>query len=367
MSRSLRVLLVFGGRSAEHEVSVASARSVLGALDPDRFEVVVVGIDKDGRWHLLAGPPALPEGTAAELPAVAAGEGTEVALAREPGTHELVTEAGERRPFDVVFPVLHGPFGEDGTIQGLLELSGIPYVGAGVLGSAVGMDKAVQKVLFRDAGLEVVPHVVVHEREWRDDPEAVEAAAADLGYPVFVKPAALGSSVGVTKVYEAGHMARAVDEALRYGRKALIERAMEEARELEISVLGNDDPVASVAGEIVPKGHEFYDYEAKYLDEQGAQLLVPADIPAETLEEAQRMAVAAFRAIDAAGMARVDFFLLPSGRLVVNEINTIPGFTTISMYPKLWEASGVPYPELVDRLIRLALERYELERKASEG
>ena len=368
MSRPLRILLVFGGRSAEHEVSVASARSVLGALDPARYEVVTVGIDKEGRWHLLPGPPPLPPGASGELPAVAAGAGTEVALAREPGAHELVTDTGERRPFDVVFPMLHGPLGEDGTIQGLLELAGIPYVGAGVLGSAVGMDKAVQKVLFRDAGLEVVPHVVVHERDWRDDPEAVEAAAADLGYPDFVKPAALGSSVGVTKVYEPGHLARAVEEALRHGRKALVEKAMEEARELEISVLGNDDPVASVAGEIVPKGHEFYDYEAKYLDQHGAQLLVPAGIPAETLEEAQRMAVAAFRAIDAAGMARVDFFLLPSGRLVVNEINTIPGFTTISMYPKLWEASGVTYPELVDRLIRLALERHELERgKARRG
>jgi D-alanine-D-alanine ligase len=360
--RKVRVLLVFGGRSAEHEVSVVSAHSVAAALDPERYDVVAVGIDKEGRWHLLSGPPALPEGAAGELPAVPGEAGSEVVLAREPGAHELVTREGDRRPFDVVFPVLHGPFGEDGTLQGLFETAGIPYVGAGVLGSAVGMDKAVQKVLFRAAGLEVAPHVVIHEREWRDDPEAVEAAAADLGYPLFVKPAALGSSVGVTKVHEAGHLARAVDEALRYGRKAVVERSMEGARELEISVLGNDDPVASVAGEIVPKGHEFYDYEAKYLDEHGAQLLVPADIPPETLEEAQRMAVAAFRAIDAAGMARVDFFLLPSGGLVVNEINTIPGFTTISMYPKLWEASGLSYPELVDRLIELAVERHELER-----
>jgi D-alanine-D-alanine ligase len=358
----VRVLLVFGGRSAEHEVSVVSAHSVTVALDPERYDVVTVGIDKEGRWHLLPGPPALPEGAAGELPAVPGGAGSEVALAGEPGGHELVTQEGERRAFDVVFPVLHGSFGEDGTIQGLLDLAGIPYVGAGVLASAVGMDKAVQKVLFRAAGLEVTPHVVIHEREWRDDPEAVEAAAADLGYPVFVKPAALGSSVGVTKVHEAEYLAPAVEAALRHGRKVLVERSMEGARELEISVLGNDDPVASVAGEIVPKGHEFYDYEAKYLDEDGAQLLIPADIPPETLEEAQRMAVAAFRAIDAAGMARVDLFLVPPGRLVVNEINTIPGFTTISMYPKLWEASGLPYRELVDRLIELALERHELER-----
>jgi D-alanine-D-alanine ligase len=237
----------------------------------------------------------------------------------------------------------------------------VPYVGAGVLGSAVGMDKAVQKVLFRAAGLAVAPHVVVHEREWEDDPESVEAQAADLGYPVFVKPAALGSSVGITKVHEPGHLRRGMEEAFRFGRKALVERSMEGAREIEVSVLGNDDPVASVAGEIVPKGHEFYDYEAKYLDEHGAQLIVPAEIPAETLEEAQRMAVAAFRAIGCAGMARVDFFLLPSGRLMVNEVNTIPGFTQISMYPKLWEASGLSYPELINRLVELALERHEAE------
>ena len=361
MKERLRVLLVFGGRSAEHEVSVVSATSVAQALDPERYDVVAVGIDKDGRWHLLPEPPALPAGASHELPSVQEDQGSEVSLAREPGSREIVGAGGERRAFDVVFPVLHGPFGEDGTIQGLLELAGIPYVGAGVLASAVGMDKAVQKVLFRAGGLTVAPHVVVHDRDWQEDPEAVEARAADLGYPVFVKPATLGSSVGITKVHEAGHLARAVNEAFRYGRKALVERSMEGARELELSVLGNDDPVASVAGEIVPKGHEFYDYEAKYIDEHGAQLVIPAEIPPETLEEAQRIAVAAFRAVDCAGMARVDLFLLPDGRLVVNEINTIPGFTQISMYPKLWEASGLPYRELVDRLIRLAVERHRAE------
>jgi D-alanine-D-alanine ligase len=359
--RRPRVLLIFGGRSAEHEVSVVSAASVAGALDPDRYEVVAVGIDKEGRWHLLPGPPALEPGSAQALPSVREDAGSEVALAREPGSRELVDQSGERRSFDVVFPVLHGPFGEDGTIQGLLELAGIPYVGAGVLGSAVGMDKAVQKVLFRAAGLRVVPHVVVHDREWLEDPEAVEAKAADLGYPVFAKPAALGSSVGVTKVHEVGGLSPAMKHAFEYGRKALLERSMEGAREIEVSVLGNDDPVASVAGEIIPKGHEFYDYEAKYVDEDGAQLVVPADIPPETLEEAQRMAVTAFRAIDCAGMARVDFFLEPSGGLYVNEINTIPGFTNISMYPRLWEASGLSYTELVDRLVQLAMERHDAE------
>jgi D-alanine-D-alanine ligase len=359
----VRVLLIFGGRSAEHEVSVVSARSVLDALDPDRYEVIAVGIDKEGTWHLLPGVPELPAGPSAELPAVAPDAGSEVALPRDPGGRELVTGRGERTRFDVVFPVLHGPFGEDGTIQGLFELLGVPYVGAGVLGSAVGMDKAVQKALFRTAGLPVAPHLVVLEREWAEDPDGVQAHVADLGYPVFAKPAALGSSVGITKVHEPGHLGPAIEEAFGYGRKVLVERSVDGAREIEIAVLGNDDPVASVAGEIIPKGHEFYDYEAKYVDEHGAELLIPADLPAEILEESQRMAVAAFRAIDCAGMARVDFFLLPTGGLVVNEINTIPGFTRISMYPKLWEASGLTYRELVDRLVRLALERNRMESK----
>jgi D-alanine-D-alanine ligase len=361
--RRTRVALVFGGRSAEHEVSVESARSVAEALDPDRYELVTVGIDKEGRWHLLGGPPAVEAGSGGALPSVRADAGTEVSLAREPGARELVGPSGEREPIDVVLPILHGPFGEDGTIQGLLELAGVPYVGSGVLASAVGMDKAVQKVLFEAGGLRVAPHLVVHEREWMEDPESVEAGAAALGYPVFVKPAALGSSVGITKVGDPGELGPAVKEALGYGRKALVERSMEGARELELSVLGNDDPVASVAGEIVPEGHDFYDYDAKYVDEGGARLVVPADLPAETLEELQRQAVAAFRAIDGAGMARVDFFLLPSGEIYVNEINTIPGFTRISMYPKLWEASGLSYRELIARLVDLAVERHRQEER----
>jgi D-alanine-D-alanine ligase len=361
--RRTRVALVFGGRSAEHEVSVVSARSVAEALDPERYELVAVGIDKEGRWHLLAAPPALEAGSTEALPSVRPDAGSEVALAREPGARELVGPSGEREPIDVVFPVLHGPFGEDGTIQGLLDLAGVPYVGSGVLGSAVGMDKAVQKVLFVAAGLRVADHLVVSEGEWLDDPEAVEAGAAGLGFPVFVKPAALGSSVGITKVREPGELGPAMKEALSYGRKALVERAVEGAREIELSVLGNDDPVASVAGEIVPEGHEFYDYDAKYVDEHGARLIIPADVPPETLEELQRQAVAAFRAIDGAGMARVDFFLLPSGEIYVNEINTIPGFTKISMYPKLWEASGVSYRELIARLIDLAIERHAQEER----
>ena len=360
-----RIVVLFGGRSAEHEVSVMSARSVLAALDPERYEVIPIGVTKLGRWvRMPGGPPALePRVRGEALPGVEASSGPEVALSQEPGSRALVGGDGSRTEIDVVFPVMHGPFGEDGSIQGFLEMAGVPYVGAGVLASAVGMDKAMQKVLFADAGIPVVEHHVVHERAWEEDPEGVEARAEHLGFPLFAKPAALGSSVGITKVHGPGELRRALEQALRYGRKALLERAMEGGRELECAVLGNDDPVASVAGEIVPRGHEFYDYEAKYVDERGAELIVPAVLEPETLEEVQRLAVAGFRAIDCAGMARVDFFLTGDGRLFLNEVNTIPGFTSISMYPKLWKASGVPYPELVDRLVELAIERHEVERK----
>jgi D-alanine-D-alanine ligase len=353
-----RVAVIFGGRSAEHEVSVVSAQSVLAALDPERYEVITIGIDKVGRWHIL---PELPGRRPGALPAVAGDQGRGVALAREPGESALVAEDGSRQEIDVVFPVLHGPYGEDGTIQGMLELAGIPYVGAGVLASAVGMDKAVQKKLFEREGLPVVPHEVVHEREWEEDREAVEARAEGLGLPVFVKPATLGSSVGISKVKHLGDLPGAIEEALSYARKALVERSMEGAREIECAVLGNDDPVASLPGEIIPDG-EFYDYRAKYIDE-GTELKVPADLPEAVIEEIQRMAVAAFLAIDAAGMARVDFFYREPNEVIVNEINTIPGFTHVSMYPKMWEASGLSYADLVDRLIELALERYQKERK----
>ncbi len=359
-----RVVILFGGRSAEHEISCISARSVIDALDPERYEVVPIGVTKEGRWELLPdGPPALPASHDGPLPEVTQATGPEVALDQEPGARALVGQDGSRTTIDVVFPVMHGPFGEDGSIQGFLEMAGVPYVGAGVLGSAVGMDKAVQKVLFAAAGIPVVEHEVVHEPDWRDDPAGVEERAGHLGYPRFAKPAGLGSSVGITKVHGPDELRSAIEEAFRFGRKVLLERAVEGAREIECAVLGNDDPIASVAGEIVPTGHEFYSYEAKYLDEHGSELLIPAPIPTEILEEVQRAAVAAFRAIDGAGMARVDFFLAPGDRLFVNEVNTIPGFTSISMYPKLWEASGLSYPELVDRLIELAIERYEVERK----
>jgi len=355
----VRVLLIFGGRSEEHEVSVVSATAVARALDPQRYEVVSVGIDKQGRWHRLTGPQALEARGAGELPSVGPESGADIALSREPGARELVGEGGERQPVDVALPILHGPFGEDGTIQGLFELAGVPYVGAGVLASAVGMDKAVQKVLFRAAGLPVVRYEVVFDHEWDEDPDAITARAEALGAPVFVKPAALGSSVGITKVKSLADLPEAMAEAFRHGRKALIEESAEGAREVEVGVLGNDDPVASLPAEIIPKA-EFYDYRAKYLDD-ATELRVPAELPAEVVDELQRMAVAAFRAIDCAGMARVDFFYREPAELIINEINTIPGFTEVSMYPRMWEASGVPYAELLNRLITLALERHETE------
>jgi D-alanine-D-alanine ligase len=358
-----RVAVLFGGRSAEHEISCISARSVIDALDPATNEVIPIGITREGRWHVLDGPPALP-GETGRLPEVTDASGTAADLVESEGQgRELALADGSRERIDVVFPVLHGPFGEDGATQGLLELAGVPYVGAGVLGSALGMDKAVQKVLFADAGLPVVPHQVVTEPGWREDPEMVHARAEELGYPVFTKPATLGSSVGITKVHEAGELDGAMDEAFRYGRKALLERAIAPIREIECAVLGNDDPVASIAGEIRPQGHEFYDYDAKYLDEGGAQLLIPAEIPEELMGRVQRMAVTAFGAVEGAGMARVDFFLRGDDELWLNEINTIPGFTSISMYPKLWGASGVPYPELVERLLELAIERNRVVRE----
>jgi D-alanine-D-alanine ligase len=360
-----RIVVLFGGRSAEHEVSVISARSVLDALDPERYEAIPIGVTKQGRWRSMpAGPPALGARVAPTgLPGIEPETGSEVSLDQGPGSQALVAPDGSRTEIDVVFPVMHGPFGEDGSIQGFLEMAGVPYVGAGVLGSALGMDKAVQKVLFAAAGIPVAEHEVVRERDWEEDAERVHARAEHLGFPLFVKPAALGSSIGITKVHDPQSLRPALEEAFRHGRKAVLERAIEGAREIECAVLGNDDPVASVAGEIVPRGHEFYDYEAKYLDEHGAELIVPADVAAGTLEEVQRLSIAAFRTLDCAGMARVDFFLSPDGRLVLNEVNTIPGFTSISMYPKLWEASGVSYPDLVDRLVELALERHEAERK----
>jgi D-alanine-D-alanine ligase len=354
--RRRRVAVVFGGRSAEHEISCISARAVIDALDPDRDEVVPIGITREGRWRLMPEAPRPPSETG-RLPQVSDDGGARIELAGAGGASEIVRAAGTREPIDVVFPVLHGPFGEDGTVQGLFEVAGVPYVGAGVLGSAIGMDKAVQKTLFLAAGLRVAPFEVVRESEWRRDRGGVEARADALGFPLFAKPASLGSSVGITKVHGPAELEGGLREAFRYEAKALIERAIEPVREIECAVLGNDDPVASVCGEIVPVGHEFYDYDAKYLDEHGAALEIPAKLDPELQATIQRMAVAAFRAVECAGMARVDFFV-SDDEVLVNEINTIPGFTPISMYPKLWEASGLGYRELVGRLLELAIDRH---------
>lgn len=356
MKKKIRVGILCGGKSAEHEVSLQSAKNVLEALDKNKYEPVLIGIGKDGEWNLLDQSRFLLNANDPGRIALAVSPGT--AVTPHSRTGELVSADGKsREPVDVVFPVLHGPFGEDGTVQGLLKLFNVPFVGAGVLGSAVGMDKDVMKRLLRAAGIPAARFIA-----YRDSREAnFGEAYRELGLPLFVKPANLGSSVGVSKVKNADQFAKAVKEAFQYDRKILTEEFVD-GREIECSVLGNDDPVASVAGEVISR-HEFYSYEAKYLDSEGALLKIPADLSEDTLKEIQRIAVEAFKVLCCEGMARVDFFLQPNGRIVLNEINTIPGFTKISMYPKLWEASGVSYSELVDRLIQLALARHEKEQK----
>lgn len=355
-NRRMRVLVVFGGQSGEHDVSLRSAQTVMRALDPEKYEIVPVGITRDGAW-LTGGDPMA--ALTAHSPLFALPDGGELAAAEpptesNPGAALPAVLSGQ---IDVVFPVLHGPMGEDGTIQGLLELSGMPYVGSGVLGSAVSMDKAIAKTILAQAGIPQAKWLTVLRRDWQRDPETIAASIErELGYPCFTKPANMGSSVGVAKVHNAGELAESIAMAARYDRRIVVEQGID-ARELEVSVLGNDEPIASVAGEVVPS-REFYDYEAKYIDDDSA-LLIPAEIAPETLSELQRIAVQAFRALDLAGMARVDFFLeRGTNRLLLNEVNTIPGFTSISMYPMLWEASGMPLSELVDRLIALAVERH---------
>jgi D-alanine-D-alanine ligase len=349
--KRLRVGVLFGGRSGEHEVSLASAASVIRALDPEKYEAVPIGIAKDGRWLVGTGAQKL-------LPEVLK-SGERVSLPPDPTSAALLPLThGAGRPsvaVDVMFPVLHGTFGEDGTVQGLLELAGLPYVGAGVLASAVGMDKDVQKRLFEQAGLPIVPYLAVRRGEWERERAAVlRRLKKKFRFPVFVKPATLGSSVGMTRVKAAHELAGAMDTAAEYALKIIVERGVS-GREIEVSVLGNDDMRASVPGEIVPH-REFYDYAAKYLEE-GTRLEIPAPLKKSQVAVFQDYAVRAFQAIEGAGMARCDFFLeRRTGKIFVNELNTIPGFTAISMYPKLWEASGLPYPALIDRLIELALE-----------
>jgi len=375
--KKLRVGVIYGGRSGEHEVSVASAAAILKHLDRARYEPLPIRIEKDGRWAIADRvPTAISAAEVIEHARVSSARslrpGRETVLVAHPSEETLLTI--ERRPassssadleqavvtglgLDVVFPVLHGPYGEDGTVQGLLELANVPYVGAGVMASAVGMDKSAMRVLFAARGLPVAAWTSFVRRDWLRDRSGVTARALALGLPLFVKPANLGSSVGISKVKSETELAPAIEAALEFDRKVVVEAGVPDAREIECAVLGNEDPEASVAGEIIPS-REFYDYEAKYLDE-GSRTVIPADISEEQLADVRRLSIEAFRAVDAAGMSRVDFLLSrTTGALYLNEINTIPGFTTISMFAKLWEASGVSYPALVDRLIQLALERH---------
>jgi D-alanine-D-alanine ligase len=373
-TKRLRVAVLYGGRSGEHEVSLASAAAVFANLDRGKYEPVAVKLEKDGRWVLADRPPSA--ASAAEVieqsrhDSSKARGGREILIPPKPGVDTMLVldNRGDRADadrvvsltglgVDVVFPVLHGPFGEDGTIQGLLELADVAYVGCGVLASAVGMDKLVMKTVFRAHGLRVPDWLGITRSEWADDPaEVTRRIEKDLGYPLFVKPANLGSSLGISKVPGRGALAGAMAHAASFDRRIVVERAVPNAREIECAVLGNASPAASVPGEIMPS-REFYDYEAKYLDNT-SRLEIPARLDERTADDVRRQAIEAFRAIDGAGLARVDFLLnRDTGELFVNEINTMPGFTTISMYSKLWAASGVDYPTLVDRLIQLAIER----------
>ena len=394
--KKLRVGILFGGRSGEHEVSLLSAASVLSAIDKSKYDVVPIGITKQGRWltsgdaeRLLRGDAESPAGTHAHLragdPEATPGaallaQGEAVIVPPEPHHQDgellpfqseastLTRRAADRAiNVDIIFPVLHGTFGEDGTIQGLLELADIAYVGAGVLGSAAGMDKDIMKSLFIAAGLPIVKHVTILRSDWESAPKKAEKLVeSKLKYPVFVKPANLGSSVGISKAHDRKELGPAIAEAARFDRKIVIEEGVggkkQKAREIECSVLGNDKPRASVPGEIVPC-KEFYDYDAKYLDE-GSELMIPAKLTKAETKKVQELAIAAFKAVDGSGLSRVDFLMDPKSRkLYLNEINTMPGFTSISMYPKLWAASGLSYPDLIEELIALGLERHRDKKK----
>ncbi len=371
LARKIRVGVLFGGQSSEHEVSLASARSVMSALDPEKYEVVPIGITKRGAWltsgdamsRLRAGDAG--EAAPATLVPDLTSEGRAEIVQVIPGAQGQ-PGAQVSQALDVVFPVLHGPYGEDGTVQGIFQVANIPFVGAEVLGSAVGMDKDMMKKAFLAEGLLVVPYICVTRREWERDPGSVQALAEQkLQYPMFAKPANMGSSVGIGKIHGPEEFAGAVAQAARYDRRIIIEQGVD-AREFEVAVLGNDEPEASVVGEIVP-GNEFYDYRAKYVDDN-SELIIPARIPEHISQKIRDYAIQAFRAIDASGMARVDFFVSRDlSEIWVNEINTIPGFTRISMYPKLWEASGLLYPKLLDRLIELAIERHEDRKRNKEA
>jgi D-alanine-D-alanine ligase len=378
MAKKLRVGVMFGGKSGEHEVSLRSGASILKAIDRSKYDVVAIGIAKSGQWLTAGDADALLSGVT--VPAIAASKTAKKAAAKGESGLSLQDSAATTAGLDVIFPVLHGTFGEDGTIQGMLELANIAYVGAGVLGSAVGMDKDAMKKMFAMTGLPIVKHVTLLRSEWKNNPrKCTKLVEEKLKYPVFVKPANLGSSVGISKVRERAELAKAMDEAASFDRKIVIEEGVSgtgkmkgkgKARELEIAVLGNDAPIASVVGEIVPDG-EFYSYASKYDPTSKSEPIIPAQITKAQAKEMQAMAIAAFKSCDCSGLARVDFLMeavdpksKKAPKIYLNEINTMPGFTSISMYPKLWEATGIEYRELIDRLIALAVERHE-ERKAT--
>jgi len=359
MKKKLRVAILFGGQSAEHEISLISARNIAAAMDRKKYQIIAIGIDKQGRWFIDEGARLLRE---AKPSRVEFRDLSKAAAVLPGSTATPMIRLAPRRVLgrvDVVFPVLHGPFGEDGTVQGLLKLANVPFVGAGVLGSAVGMDKDVMKRLLRDAKIPV-PKFLVFERSelGRINYATVKRA---LGLPLFVKPANLGSSVGISKVASEREFSGVLREAFRYDNKVLLEEGIN-GREIECSVLGNEKPIASLPGEIITS-HDFYSYDAKYLDEKGARLIVPARLPKQVVKRIQQLALRTFKVLGCEGMGRVDFFLRGRSEVIVNEINTIPGFTKISMYPKMWQASGISYSRLIDRLIRLALERFHKEKR----
>jgi D-alanine-D-alanine ligase len=359
-TKKIRVGLIFGGRSGEHEVSFYSASSIIKAMDKDKYTVVPIGITKEGRW-------ISPQDSELALQSGKIEGKNTVILLNDPSGRALVRIDNNQRldkssaleRLDVIFPVLHGPYGEDGTVQGLLELADIPYVGAGVAASAISMDKDLMKTIFKQRDLPILKWMTIKRKEWQKDKEKILFLVQDdFEYPLFVKPTNLGSSVGITKVHKKEELEKAIDLASSYDRKILIEEGLEEVREIECSVLGNDEPQASVVGEVKPAG-EFYDYDSKYIDKE-TQLIVPADLPDGVSQKVQEIALRAFKAVDAAGMARVDFFVSKKeNKIYLSEINTIPGFTSVSMYPRLWEASGIPYSDLIDQLIQLALERHQ--------
>ncbi len=359
-TKKIRLGVLFGGKSAEHEISLISAKNVIEALDNTKYDIFLIGIDKNGEWRLRDGYSYLMH---ADNPKLVHLHGANASVALVPKDHrkELVSYSGnqlqESLLLDVIFPVLHGTYGEDGTVQGLLKLANIPFVGAGVLGSSIGMDKDVMKRLFRDAKIPTARFLTIHQ--YNRDQFTFESIVAELGLPFFVKPANLGSSVGIAKVKKQEEFQAAIDDAFLYDRKILVEEFIA-GREIVCSILGNEDPISSLPGEIIPY-HEFYSYEAKYLDENGAQYKIPVELPEELIQKIQQTGLNAYRTLCCEGMARVDFFLKDNGDVLVNEINTIPGFTKISMYPKLWDACGLPYSQLLDRLIELAIDRHQKE------